>query len=509
MQNKEQEALRQEQAFNDCAKALTELRLQEDQFIMKDALIIAMTTTGSSRYHNVLKDIGPRIVIVEEAAEVFEAHIVSALSKNCEHLILIGDHVQLRPSPNVYKLAKEFKLDVSLFERLIKNNCKSVMLNTQHRMRPDISCLMKHFYTQQILDHVSVHDFPKITGLKSSIFFLSHDKLELKLADGSSKENKFEAEFIIAFCDYLIKQDYEQQDITVLSMYLAQMRLIKRGLRNKNLTLVKLCTVDNYQGEENKIVMLSLVRSNTEGKIGFLATDNRVCVALSRAQHGFYCIGNMNLMSSNSKKWKALLEDMKLRNSIGTALSLTCGLHPENDIQVSEPEHFNKRPDGGCLLPCDFRLNCGHVCVKKCHTYDLDHTSYTCDKICKEKIPRCGHTCEQLCSHRLGCDKCSVQVEKVIKECGHTVKINCDKTPSREDCTEPCEKVHSCGHLCTKLCGNCGDCGECEVKVEIVSNCIHGEKLIVPCKIVGQVWKYPRKYLSLKNNNYYYNSKNF
>ncbi len=100
---------------------LRELRLQEDRCIMQNAYIIAMTTTGSSRYHNVLKDIGPRIVIVEEAAEVFEAHIVSALSKNCEHLILIGDHVQLRPSPSVYKLAKTFKLDVSLFERLINN----------------------------------------------------------------------------------------------------------------------------------------------------------------------------------------------------------------------------------------------------------------------------------------------------------------------------------------------------------------------------------------------------
>jgi len=490
MQTKDQEALEQQQAFNESAKELAELRLQEDRFIMKDALIIAMTTTGSSRYNEVLKDIGPKIVIVEEAAEVFEAHIVSALSKHCEHLILIGDHVQLRPNPNVFKLAKEFKLDVSLFERLIKNNTKSVMLNTQHRMRPEISCLMKHFYDQQIQDHISVNDFPKITGLKSSVFFLSHDHLETQCEDGSSKENKFEAEFIIEFCHYLTKQGYDHADITVLSMYLAQMQLIKRGLRNKELQSVKTCTVDNYQGEENKIVLLSLVRSNKEDKIGFLATNNRVCVALSRAKHGFFCIGNLNLISRNSSKWKSLLEDMNVRNNVGTGLVLTCGIHPKNDIEVTGPEDFKQRPDGGCMLPCDFRLDCGHVCAMKCHTFDLDHNFYTCKKICKMEMPRCGHTCEQLCSHLYACDVCNVKVDKVIEECGHTMRLNCDTSPSRKDCREPCENTLSCGHKCTKFCGM--DCGECETRVEVVSNCLHeNEKIYVPCRIVGQVWKYP------------------
>lgn len=51
-------------------------------------------------------------------------------------------------------------------------------------------------------------------------------------------------------------------------------------------------TVDNYQGEENDVIILSLVRSNQEGSVGFLGTDNRVCVALSRARNGLYAIGN-------------------------------------------------------------------------------------------------------------------------------------------------------------------------------------------------------------------------
>jgi hypothetical protein len=473
---------------------LRELRLQEDRAIMKDALIIAMTTTGSSRYHNVLKDIGPRIVIVEEAAEVFEAHIVSALSKNCEHLILIGDHVQLRPSPSVYKLAKTFKLDVSLFERLINNKITSIMLNTQHRMRPEISCLMKYFYDQPINNHISVYDFPKIIGVKSSIFFLSHDKLESRLADGSSKENKFEANFIAEFCVYLTKQAYDQSEITVLSMYLAQMRLIIKELKARNLTSVKVSTVDNYQGEENKIVILSLVRSNNDDKIGFLAIDNRVCVALSRAKHGFYCFGNMGLRSRNSKKWESLLAEMKSKNSVGTALDLTCGFHPKNDIAVVEPGQFKLRPNGGCLLPCDFRLECGHVCAMKCHTYDLKHENYECEKICEKAIPRCGHPCKQKCSHKISCDRCSVRMDKIIEECGHTISIRCDKTPAKSDCNVLCEKILRCGHKCTKLCGM--DCGECETKVEVTSNCRHSkEKLEVSCKILDQIWKYQGKFL--------------
>lgn len=61
-------------------------------------------------------------MIVEEAAEVLESHIIAGITEHCEHLILIGDHQQLRPPTTVYKLAKDYQLDVSLFERLIKNN---------------------------------------------------------------------------------------------------------------------------------------------------------------------------------------------------------------------------------------------------------------------------------------------------------------------------------------------------------------------------------------------------
>lgn len=80
-----------------------------------------MTTTGRSKYSAMLKDVNFPIVIVEEAAEVFEAHIITSITPKTEHLILIGDHEQLRPNPAVYKLSHDYNLSMSMFERLIKN----------------------------------------------------------------------------------------------------------------------------------------------------------------------------------------------------------------------------------------------------------------------------------------------------------------------------------------------------------------------------------------------------
>ena len=75
---------------------------------------------------------------------------------------------------------------------------------------------------------------------------------------------------------------------------------IKKVLDSKNLKNVKVQTVDNYQGEENEIVILSLVRSNNQGSIGFVKLDNRINVALSRARVALYVFGNFKCIRQNS-----------------------------------------------------------------------------------------------------------------------------------------------------------------------------------------------------------------
>jgi len=100
-----------------------------------------------------------------------------------------------------------------------------------------------------------------------------------------SKSNLFEANFLSSLCRYIILQGYQSNQITVLTTYTGQMFLLKKTFRNiPNCKDVRITCVDNFQGEENDIILLSLVRSNVECKIGFLNVDNRVCVALSRAK---------------------------------------------------------------------------------------------------------------------------------------------------------------------------------------------------------------------------------
>lgn len=85
-----------EQDYQDAAERLAEIRLREDLCVLKDAKVIGMTTTGAAKCRKALQEVSPRLVIVEEAAEVLEAHTITTLSQACQHLILIGDHQQVQ-----------------------------------------------------------------------------------------------------------------------------------------------------------------------------------------------------------------------------------------------------------------------------------------------------------------------------------------------------------------------------------------------------------------------------
>lgn len=189
-------------------KNLNDMCNNLDKFVIKNSQIIAMTTPAAASNHEILKNIGPRIVIVEEAAHVLEAHILSSLSQDCEHLILIGDHNQLKLRATVDSINNIKQINVSLIERL------SIQ-------RPEIRELVKAIYYFKIRD------------------------------------------------DHLLE------------------------------SRVKVNAVDNYQGEENDIILFSLVRSNDKHKIGSLLIKNRLCVAISRAKYGFFAIGNFESIKKN------------------------------------------------------------------------------------------------------------------------------------------------------------------------------------------------------------------
>lgn len=190
------------------------------------------------------------------------------------------------------------------------------MLNIQHRMRPEISAFVRQFYQHLIYDHRTTENRESIIGLKHSIFYINHSIDEEKSRSdlNTSKTNKFEAKYLSKLAQYLVNQkQFYPDEITILSMYLGQTSEIKKSLLNLNLGRVKCTTVDNYQGEENKVILLSLVRSNKEGKVGFLDVKNRVCVALSRARLGFFVIGNLDFICANERngEWSQIVKNLK------------------------------------------------------------------------------------------------------------------------------------------------------------------------------------------------------
>ena len=465
------------------ARRLSELYDDEDYRMLRHCAVIGMTTTGAAKYRRLVKRIAPLIVIVEEAAEVLEAHIITSLNEVCQHVILIGDHQQLKPNPTVYELGTKYHLNISLFERMVKNKMHCDTLRIQHRMRPEIAELIVPHIYKELENHESVALYENIKGVQQNLFFISHTKKELSQEDTRSHSNIHEAEYVTALYGYFLKQGYEPSQITILTLYTGQMFEIRRMLDHKRLARTRVTPVDNYQGEENDIILLSLVRSNEMRSIGFLKISNRVCVALSRAKKGFFVIGNMTQMEECSFLWLDIIKSLEQKNRVVKALPLTCQNHPDTITLAELPDDFQKAPEGGCMRQCDFRLECGHVCVFKCHPIDPEHRDYQCEKPCSKRCDTNGddgHLCRKRCYQP--CGKCNVLVEKVIPGCGHKQDVPCHQDPKTFPCQAICEKPCSTndevGHLCRKKC--CEPCGDCPVLVaKEIPWCHHTQA--VPC----------------------------
>ncbi len=130
---------------------------------------------------------------------------------------------------------------------------------------------------------------------------------------------------------------------------------------------IRCSSVDNYQGEECDIIVISLVRSNKYNGIGFLKEEQRVNVLLSRAKHGMFIVGNAATLRSSSKGnhvWKPLLDMIQSQGRIVKSFPTICQLHPTDGTTycTSVQEFRTQRPNGGCNRPCSARLKCGHAC---------------------------------------------------------------------------------------------------------------------------------------------------
>ncbi|CAI2180780.1 18278_t:CDS:2 [Funneliformis geosporum] len=295
--------------------------------------VIGMTTNGAAKFQNLIRSIGPRIIICEEAGEVLEAHILSALTPSTQHIILIGDPNQLRPKLATYSLSmdsllgKNYQLDKSLFERLIRGDkavkLEKAQLLTQRRMRKEeISDLIRYTLYRNgentavyrnLIDGENTAKYPNIRGAQHNVYFIDHRRPEDDSGDEfamQSHANTYEVQMVVEMVKYFVRNGYNKpDDIAVLTPYLGQMIKIRDALAES--FVVTLRTVDNFQGEEANIVIVSLVRNYSESgndSIGFLKSPNRSNVLLSRARQGMFLIGNSELMASKSDMWARVIE---------------------------------------------------------------------------------------------------------------------------------------------------------------------------------------------------------
>ncbi|KAM3507032.1 hypothetical protein MY10362_002023 [Beauveria mimosiformis] len=308
--------------------------------LVRKKRIIGCTTTAAAKYSSLVEAAQPDFILVEEAGEILEAHILAALSPSTKGLILIGDHKQLRPKCKNYSLSVEkgsgFDLNRSMFERLVLQGHHHSTLLRQHRMHPDISLLVRSMTYPDLLDGEKTLSRPAIRGMRDRVAFVNHSHPEGDIGDRgdrfdtdqkTSKQNRFEAEMILKTVKYLGQQGYKTENMVVLTPYLGQLRLLQEMLSRENDPLLndldsheliraglltvaagkttrsrlRLSTIDNYQGEESDIVIASLTRSNNRGDIGFMKSPERLNVLLSRARDAIIMFGNMETFLASSQ----------------------------------------------------------------------------------------------------------------------------------------------------------------------------------------------------------------
>ena len=211
-------------------------------------------------------------------------------------------------------------------------------------MRPEISIYPRSVFYDGMFDHKSVRDRPYPKCFSKNVQFINYNAdrpipiREKQLTDSTSKVNVKEAELAVNLAWFLIRYGYEPKQITILTYYTGQVAELKRvqdKLKNKPMDYVRMGvdiqTVDNFQGQENDIVIISCVRSNVHQTAGFTKVGNRTNVALSRARQAMFVIGDFEMLSKakgNDNCWVKIYDVVKQQDAFtnGT-IEIGCRQH--------------------------------------------------------------------------------------------------------------------------------------------------------------------------------------
>lgn len=324
-----------------------ELRINAELF--GEARVIACTLVGSA--HHLLEGMKFGTLFIDEAAQALEAACWIPM-KRASRVILAGDHCQLPPTVKSIA-ALRAGLGKTLMERIAENKPEVVtLLKIQYRMNDEIMRFSSDWFYggkvesapqikyRSVLDYdhpitwidtsneenqitIEGEDAPEDSASTSSSVSAANQNSDLNfkeqfVGESFGRINKAEAELtLLTLAEYFTKIGKqrvleERIDVGIISPYRAQVQYLKKLIKKYEFfkpyrRLISVNTVDGFQGQERDVILISLVRSNDEGQIGFLKDLRRMNVAMTRARMKLIILGNKNTMTKHpfyKKLWE-------------------------------------------------------------------------------------------------------------------------------------------------------------------------------------------------------------
>ncbi|TPX45386.1 ribose-phosphate diphosphokinase [Synchytrium endobioticum] len=318
------------QIYNDVKQLRQELKQREikvmDTIVTKGQVVLSTLSGAASR---VLQKEKFDTVVIDEASQALEPESWIAILK-AKRVILAGDHEQLPPTikSTPSNPSKPSPLSKTLFDRMLEKYGDSVkrMLTIQYRMNQTIMKFSSsEFYENKLIAHKGVKDglLCDLDGVESTddttvpLVFIDTSTSDLRESTDSdslvlseSKTNEGEATLVLQHIQSLTKSGVKDSHIVILSPYAGQVSLLRNKLRETHPNL-EIGTIDGMQGREKEAVVLSLVRSNENGEVGFLSDRRRLNVGLTRAKKHLCVVGDAECISRKNKFLKRMCAYME------------------------------------------------------------------------------------------------------------------------------------------------------------------------------------------------------
>ena len=288
----------------------TELELRINNELFNSARVISCTLAGSAS--RVLEGMKFATLFIDEAAQALEAACWIAIRK-ASRVIFAGDHCQLPPTVKCLEAIKG-GLARTLMERIVHSNPQVVtLLKVQYRMNDDIMRFSSNWFYNGEVESAPEVKYRSILDLDTPMTWVDTAQMDLEaheemVGETYGRINRAEAQLTIdtlqQYFERLGRQRVidERLDVGIISPYRAQVQLLRRLLRKsayfKPLRhLITVNTVDGFQGQERDIIIISLVRNNDDGQIGFLRDLRRMNVAITRARMKLFIMGDSTTMT--------------------------------------------------------------------------------------------------------------------------------------------------------------------------------------------------------------------